>query len=72
MKTLIVVIVLLAVIGLFFVNTYISSPGFVTPEMAEEFAATAPKCYGFSYLMNPEEMAADAPGKSLCVGYLKK
>ncbi len=64
-------IVVLIVLGLFFVRTYTSSPGFVTPEMAEEFSNSAPKCYGFSFLLNAEAMAADAPGESLCVGVLK-
>lgn len=57
--------------GLLFVRTYTSSPGFTTPEYAEEFYSSAPKCYGISFLMNAEAMAADAPGQSLCIGLLK-
>jgi len=71
MKYLIGIIVVLALFGIFFVRTYTSSPGFVTPEMAEEFANTAPSCQGFSFLLNAEAMAADAPGQSLCIGILK-
>ena len=54
------------------VNGYISSPGFTTQEAAEEFAANIPTCYGYSYLLNPEEVAADAPGASVCFGYLDR
>jgi hypothetical protein len=65
------VVVALIVLGLFFVRTYTSSPGFVTEEAAQEFYASAPTCYGVSLLLNREAMAADAPGKSLCIGILK-
>lgn len=64
-------ILILVVLGLLFVRTYTSSPGFVTPEMAEEFSNSNPTCHGFSFLLNAEAMAADAPGKSLCIGILK-
>lgn len=70
-KYLFIVVVVLAALSLFFVRTYTSSPGFVTQETAEEFYNNAKKCLGFSILLNAEQMAADAPGKSLCVGYLK-
>jgi len=53
-------------------NGYISSPGFTTQEAAQEFAANMPTCYGYSYLMNAEEVAADAPGASICFGYLAR
>ena len=70
-KTFIIVLILLAILGAVFVKTYTSSPGFVTQETAAEFEKTKPKCYGISILLNAEQMAADAPGKSLCVGFLK-
>ena len=66
-----IALVLVILFGLFFVKTYTSSPGFTTQEYAEEFYANAPKCFGFSMLLNAEAMAADAPGKSLCIGLLK-
>lgn len=70
-KYFFIFLVLLVVLSLFFVRTYTSSPGFVTQETAEEFYANVKKCLGFSILLNAEQVAADAPGKSLCIGYLK-
>lgn len=71
MKTIIILIILVVVIGAFFTDDYISSPGFVTEEAMAEFEANKPTCYGYSKLLNPEEVAADAPGRSLCIGVLK-
>ncbi len=68
---LVILIIIIVVIGAFFVKTYTSSPGFVTAEAMAEFEANSPKCYGYSHLLNAEEVAADAPGKSLCIGVLK-
>ncbi len=70
MKTLIAIIIIV-VLGLFFVRTYTSSPGYVPLEMAREFNRTAKKCYGASFLLNAEEVATDSPGYSLCIGILK-
>lgn len=53
------------------VHTYISSPGFVMVDMMEEFEKNKKECLGYSRLLNAEEMAADAPGLSLCIGILK-
>lgn len=53
------------------VHTYISSPGFVMVEMMEEFEKNKKQCLGYSKLLNGEEVAADAPGLSLCIGILK-
>lgn len=66
-----IVFFLLVVLALFFVRIYTSSPGFVTPETAQEFEQTKQNCMGLSILLNAEEMAADAPGRSLCIGLLK-
>lgn len=63
-------IVILLVVVFFFPKPYQSSAGFVTPEMNAEFEAGMKKCAGFSMLTNAAEMAADAPGKSLCFGWL--
>jgi hypothetical protein len=70
-KYILIVVVVLTALSLFFMRTYISSPGFVTQETAEEFYDNAKRCLGFSILLNAEQVAADAPGKSLCIGYLK-
>jgi hypothetical protein len=71
MKKFIVLIIVILLVVYFFPKSYTSSAGFVTPEANEEFNRTAQQCYGYSYLTNAEEMAADAPGKSLCFGWLK-
>lgn len=72
MKKIIALIVALVVVIFLYPKSYISSPGHVTAEMYAEFERTAPKCIGYSYLTNAEAMAADAPGKSLCFGWLAK
>jgi hypothetical protein len=53
-------------------NTYTASPGFVTRDAAEEFAENMPTCYGWSILLNREATYADAPGQSICIGYLRR
>jgi hypothetical protein len=70
MKKLIILVIIVLVAVFFYPKSYISSPGFVTPEGQAEFERTAATCYGFSYLTNAEAMAADAPGESLCFGWL--
>jgi hypothetical protein len=72
MNKLITFIVLLALVVFFYPKSYILSPGFVTQEANTEFEANKPDCWGYSYLTNAEAMAADAPGKSLCFGWLVK
>ncbi len=72
MKKIIILIVAIMVIVLLYPKSYISSPGHVTAEMNAEFERTAAKCVGYSYLTNAEAMAADAPGESLCFGWLAK
>ncbi|MES2471108.1 MAG: hypothetical protein V4526_02675 [Patescibacteria group bacterium] len=72
MKTIIAIIIVVLLVIYFYPKQYISSPGFVTQEMHAEFERTKPKCLGFSYLTNAEQMAADAPGESLCFGWLAK
>ena len=64
-------VIVIGVIGLFFVHTYTSSPGFVTQEMYADFEKNKKECLGFSYLLNGEAVVADAPGKSLCLGWLR-
>ncbi|MEN9649129.1 MAG: hypothetical protein RL094_96 [Candidatus Parcubacteria bacterium] len=71
MKKLIISIVIIVVAVFVYPKSYISSPGFVTPEAYAEFNKTSKKCVGYSYLTNAEAMAADAPGKSVCFGWLK-
>lgn len=66
-------LIIIAIIVVFFVpKPYTSSPGFVSSETAQDFEASKPRCIGYSKLINAEEMAADAPGKSLCFGWLVK
>jgi flagellar basal body-associated protein FliL len=72
MKKLIILILVVLLVIFFYPKSYISSPGFVTQETAEEFNRNVPKCIGYSYLTNAGEVAADAPGESLCFGWLKK
>lgn len=71
MKKIIAIIIVVLLVIFFYPKSYISSPGFVTPQAQAEFDATSKKCVGYSYLTNAAEMAADAPGKSLCFGWLK-
>ena len=66
------VVVLILAIAFFYPKPFISSPGHVTAEMNAQFEKTAAKCTGFERLTNAEAVAADAPGKSLCFGWLKK
>jgi uncharacterized membrane protein len=65
---LLVIVILYSVVF----NRYTSSPGFTTQERAEEFYANNPTCYGLSILTNSGAMVADAPGKSICFGYLAR
>jgi hypothetical protein len=53
-------------------NTYTSSPGFTSREQAEQFYEQVPQCYGWSVLVNREATYADAPGRSICIGYLSR
>ncbi len=70
MKKIIFLIVIVLLVIFFYPKSYTSSPGFVTQEANEQFEASKPMCYGYSYLTNAEAMAADAPGMSLCFGWL--
>lgn len=72
MKKIIILIVVLFVVIFLYPKSYISSPGFVTVEGMAEFTKNAQTCVGYSYLTNAEAMAADAPGKSLCFGWLNQ
>jgi len=65
------VVVVLVLGSLFFVRTYTSSPGYTTAEMYQEFMANKPTCYGIDILLNREATYADAPGRSLCIGFLQ-
>ena len=69
MKTFGWIVAVLVVVFLF-PKPFTSSPGFTTPEFAQEFEANKKQCAGFEMLTNAEQMAADAPGKSLCFGWL--
>lgn len=71
MKYIIIALIVIALAVFFFPKSYTSSPGFVTQEAYAEFEQNKPTCLGYSYLTNAEAMAADAPGKSLCFGWLK-
>ena len=63
-------ILIILVVVFFFPKPFTSSPGFTTPEFAQQFEANKKHCAGFEMLTNAMEMAADAPGKSLCFGWL--
>ncbi len=63
-------IILIIVVVFFSPKPFMSSPGFVSIEMQSEFEMNKKQCTGFSVLTNAEQMAADAPGKSLCFGWL--
>jgi len=69
-KKIITLVIIVLVVVFFYPKAYESSPGFVTPEVAQEFEQTKKTCFGFSYLTNPMEIAADASGRSLCFGWL--
>ncbi len=70
MKKIIYILILIVVIVFIFPKSFTSSPGFVTPDMAAQFEATKKQCAGVSVITNKSAMAADAPGKSLCFGWL--
>lgn len=70
MKKIIILVIVILLVVFFYPKSYISSPGFVAPQGTEEFNRTSKKCVGYSHLTNAMEMAADAPGKSLCFGWL--
>lgn len=70
MKKIIFFFILALVLIYFFPKNYISSPGHVTQEMNQQFEMTKKNCAGWSKLTNAEAMAADAPGESLCFGWL--
>lgn len=72
MKKIIILIVIVLLVVFFYPKSYISSPGFVTVEGAQEFERNKPQCIGYSRLTNAEAMAADAPGESVCYGWLLK
>ncbi len=44
--------------------------GHVTPQGVEEFERTTKKCLGYSYVTNMSAVAADAPDRTLCFGWL--
>jgi hypothetical protein len=68
-KLVIGLLVVLAAV-FFFPKSYISGAGLMMPEQMAEFEANKEHCFGFSYLTNAEAAAADAPGESLCFGWL--
>ncbi|MBX4198327.1 hypothetical protein KW782_03275 [Candidatus Parcubacteria bacterium] len=70
MKKIFFLIIVVLLVTFLYPKSYISSPGFVTPQAAEQFSKTAKSCFGYSYLTNSAQVAADAPGKSLCFGLL--
>ncbi len=70
MKKIILLLIILLLVVFFFPKKYISSPGFTTREYAEEFEKTKKHCFGFDRLTNEDAMAADAPGESICMGWL--
>jgi hypothetical protein len=53
------------------VHTYISNPGFVTPDYRAEFERTKPECLGYKRVLNEDSLIADGPELSLCIGILK-
>jgi hypothetical protein len=71
MKKIILILIVGLLVVFFFPKSYISSPGHVTAEMYQQFMQTKKNCLGFSMLTNAEQTAADAPGESLCFGWLK-
>ncbi|HEY9480641.1 MAG TPA: hypothetical protein VIR98_00195 [Candidatus Paceibacterota bacterium] len=72
MKKIILILVIIALVAVLWPKKFQSSPGFVSAEAYQEFEATKPICYGFEYLTNREATFADAPGQSLCFGYLSR
>lgn len=70
-KSVLIGVIAIIILSIFFYpKPYMSSPGFVTPEVAQLFNSTAKHCFGFSQLTNSGEVAVDGPGKSLCYGWL--
>lgn len=69
-KISLIVVVLIVLVIYFYPKPYTSSPGMVPRETYEEFSRAIPTCYGYSHLTNREATFADAPGKSLCFGWL--
>lgn len=63
-------ILIILVVVFFFPKPFQSSAGFTTPDYVEQFEASKKQCAGFDVLTNAEQVAADAPGKSLCFGWL--
>lgn len=63
-------IVVALIVAFFFPKSYISSPGLMMPEDVQAFEASREYCFGYSHLTNAEFAAADAPGESLCFGWL--
>lgn len=72
MNYFVLIVVVVAVAAFFYPKGYVSSPGHVDAEYMENFMKTVPQCFGWSRLTNPEQVAADYPGKSVCFGILIK
>ena len=70
-KALILFVSLIIILGLFFVKTYTSSPGFVTEEDAQKFYSNVPQCKGFSFVINKNRRIADVPDRSICIVILR-
>ena len=70
-KIIWIVIGIVALFCAFFVRIYKTSPGYTTPEYAEEFYRNVPECYGVKKVLNMSAAAADAPEISLCLGFLR-
>lgn len=71
-KTAIGAVLAIALGSLLFMQTYTSSPGFGTEEMAAAFYANSPTCHGFSIPLNIGSVYADASGWALCIGRLER
>jgi hypothetical protein len=69
-KKIILGLLVIVAVVFFSPKSYISGPGLMMPEQVAEFEASREYCFGFSYLTNAEAAAADAPGESLCFGWL--
>jgi hypothetical protein len=70
MKKILAIIVIIVLVAFFFPKKFTSSAGHVTPEIFAQFEASKARCFGFEYLTNTEATYADAPGESLCFGWL--
>ncbi len=69
MKITITIIIIFSVTALmifFFPKKYISSPGHV--QAGSEWQEK--NCIGFGYVTNQNEVNADAPGRSVCYGWV--